>query len=859
MTHTPRSPTPVPSTRVPSDEVTRAGAVDEVAASPRAGGCEPVLDNRFVLLEPLGEGGHAIVWRARDRLMRTMVAVKILRALDPEWQRRFALEAEVLANLHHANVVRAIARGRTPEGQPYVVLELVEGQSLRTRLDAGGPLPWREVIEIGIQAAAALTALHSRGVIHRDVKPGNLMRTIDDGGGLVIKLIDFGVARLNSDWDELPGATPATPRRQTDAGMAIGTPAYMPMEAGLVPPNERFDVHSLGVTLYELCTGAQPGIEPVRPLGEVNPVCDAPADLAVVLAAALALEPGDRTQTAAELGRALAAVRAAHPEHRPSSLFDGRYERLAVMGTGARGEVFHAVHRGSGHEVALKLLRSAHPDDAHRFRREAQLLALLNHPCIPRFYDYVQVAETPYISMARAPGVPAVKFCRLTDANRLSFAEVAHVGLQLAGVLAHVHARGILHRDVNANNVLIDLQRSPRVMLLDFGNAALTEQFYSVVAGRRYLTPPESRVVIPDGGIETLAWAAPEARAGQGFTDKSDVYSLGLLLFRLITGTMPMTKGQDAPVSPRVYARACPDDLAFAILGALNPDPKERPSAAELAARLEDVLAADEDVPATAPALPVASDPPAPPAPAVQEPLAGTTRGWTRFMAATAEPANVGPGPSSAAPPEGAAKVLPFHPRDILERATTLEPDFAPAVVPAVPAAVVPAVPAAIVPAVPAAIVPPAPWRARAAGVAVLLLSAAVFLSWATGRSGNQSATGATASTWASQTPEPSQLPEPAAAAPATPPAAPRTETGAPLPAMLDALKQVSGPLLDCVRLAGGVLIVEFKTAEHRERFAGTRVVGEESPAVLRCVDEAVAPVRFAPAPVQTITEEFIL
>jgi serine/threonine protein kinase len=431
MTHTPRSPTPVPSTRAPSDEVTRAGAADEVAASPaapRAGGREPVLDNRFVLLEPLGEGGHAIVWRARDRLMRTMVAVKILRALDPDWQRRFALEAEVLANLHHVNVIRAITRGRTPEGQPYVVLELVEGQSLRARLDGGGPLPWREVIEIGIQAAAALTALHSRGVIHRDVKPGNLMRTIDDGGGLVIKLIDFGVARLNSDWDELPGATPATPRRQTDAGMAIGTPAYMPMEAGLVPPNERFDVHSLGVTLYELCTGAQPGIEPVRPLGEVNPVCDAPADLAVVLAAALALEPGDRTQTAAELGRALAAVRAAHPEHRPSSLFDGRYERLAVMGTGARGEVFHAVHRGSGHEVALKLLRSAHPDDAHRFRREAQLLALLDHPCIPRFYDYVQVAETPYISMARAPGVPAVKFCRLTDANRLSFAEVAHVG-----------------------------------------------------------------------------------------------------------------------------------------------------------------------------------------------------------------------------------------------------------------------------------------------------------------------------------------------------------------------------------------------------------------------------------------------
>jgi hypothetical protein len=216
-------------------------------------------------------------------------------------------------------------------------------------------------------------------------------------------------------------------------------------------------------------------------------------------------------------------------------------------------------------------------------------------------------------------------------------------------------------------------------------------------------------------------------------------------------------------------------------------------------------------------------------------------------MAATAEPAKVGPGPSSEAPPNGAAKVLPFHPRDILERATTVEPDFAGA------ATVVPAVPATVVPATHPS------WRARAAGAAVLLLSAAVFVVWSTGRTDTQSTTGATASTWASHAPEPSQIPDPAAAAPATPPAAPGTETSAPLPTMFDALKQVSGPLYDCARLAGGVLIVEFKTAEHRERFAGTRVVGEESPAVIRCVDEALAPVRFAPAPVQTHTEEYIL
>jgi serine/threonine protein kinase len=850
MTHTPLPPTHALSTPVPLGGalVTRGGAADEVVAATRPGAREVLLGDRFVLLEPLGEGGHAVVWRARDRLMRTMVAVKILRSLDPDWRWRFALEAEVLANLHHPNVVRAIARGVAPEGQPYVVLELVEGQSLRARLDASGPFPWREVIEIGIQVAASLAALHSRGVIHRDVKPGNLMRTTADGGGLVVKLIDFGVARLTEGWDEptTADATPGAPRRRTNVGMAIGTPAYMPMEAGLVAPDERFDVYSLGVTLYELCTGVLPGLDPERPLGEAHPACDAPADLAVVLAAALALEPGDRTQTAGEFGRALAAVRAAHPEQRSSSLFDERYERIAVMGTGARAEVYLAHHRGSGHDVALKLLRSAHPDDARRFRREAQLLAMLDHPCIPRYYDYAQVAETPYIAMARAPGVPAAKFCLLTDASRLSHVEVAQVGVQLAGVLAHVHARGIVHRDVNANNVLIDLQRSPRVTLLDFGCAALTETYYNSAAVRRYMTPPEARVVIPDGGIETLPWAAPEARAGQGFTDKSDVYSLGLLLFRLLTGKLPTSKGQDVPVSPRVYAPTCPDDLVFAILSALNPDPRERPSAAQLVTRLEDVLA--EDLPAGSPALPVSSGPAAPPARLVaSEPLAGTTRGWTRFMAATAEAGNVGSGPSSVGSRDAAAKVIPFHPRDILERATTLEPDF----VSAVPAAVT-AVPSAVtvVPAV-------RPRRARTAWAAVLLLSAAGLLVWSVRNSGTSPGSEVRTPTWASPAVDASRTPDPTAAAQA-PIATTSTGEGVPLPAMRDALHQVSGPLLDCARLAGGVLLVEFKTVEHRERFAGTRVVGEESPAVLRCVDEALAPVRFAPAPVQTITEEYI-
>jgi serine/threonine protein kinase len=373
-------------------------------------------------------------------------------------------------------------------------------------------------------------------------------------------------------------------------GKALGTPGYLPLEAGLVEPNPSFDVFGLGATLYQLLTGTLPE-EPLQPLREAHPGCDAPDDLELVLAAALALEPEDRTQTAAELGRALEAVLAAHPERgTPSTRIDGRYELIGLAGTGAKADAYLAVHRGAGHDVVLKFLRSKDPDEVLRFTREAMLLQTFDHPALPRFYDHAPEASPPYIAMAHAPGRPAARLC---SPPRLRPAEVAAVGVKLAEVLAVVHARGVLHRDINANNVLIDERGA--VTLLDFGAAELDEKFYDVPAGeRRYLTPPEARVVIPHGGIGTLAWSAPEVRAGSGWTDKSDVYSMGHLLFRLLTGKVPV-KGADPPTSPQVYASACPEDLAAAVMSALQVDPRHRPSAAQLAQTLSDALESEEE------------------------------------------------------------------------------------------------------------------------------------------------------------------------------------------------------------------------------------------------------------------------
>jgi len=554
-----------------------------------------------VVLEHIGAGGGAVVAMARDEQLRTLVAIKLLRSRDPDLQRRFAREAEMLANVHHPSIVRVLAHGREAE-DVYMALELIEGPNLGERLAASGPLPWRQVVEIGIQIADALDTVHRKGLIHRDVKPANIMLAADEAE-VRVTLIDFGIARITEEYRDPAGFTPE-PRRPTDLGMAIGTMGYLPIEAGLVRADERFDVFALGCTLYELLTGELPGIEPLRPLDEVNAACDAPADLGLVLAAALALEPDDRTQSAAELGRALEAIRTAHPERRASARLDGRYELLGLLGTGAKGDIYLANHR-SGHDVALKFLRATDPDDLRRFEREARLLALLDSPGLPRFFDHAPDAVPPYIAMARAPGVPAVRFCRTSDKIRLKPAEVAEVGLQLARVLGLLHERGILHRDLNANNVMIALHRTPRVTLIDLGSAALTETFYAH-ASLRYMTPPEARVDIPDGGIETLPWSAPEVRAGEGWTDRSDVYSLGLLLYRLLTGKPPTLPGSEGPARVHKFGPACPAELARLILKTLQPLPGDRPDAAELVQEFHDVLEDmlgehDDPSPATAP------------------------------------------------------------------------------------------------------------------------------------------------------------------------------------------------------------------------------------------------------------------
>jgi eukaryotic-like serine/threonine-protein kinase len=199
----------------------------------------------FEVLEVRGCGGMGVVFRAFDGALHRVVALKVMApqlAVSPVARQRFVREAKAAAAVRDEHVVAIHAVGEA-KGLPYLVMEYIDGQSLQERLDGGGPLPVPEVLRIGAQVAAGLAAAHAQGLVHRDVKPANIL--IDRNGQA--KLTDFGLARAADD------------TRLTQSGVVAGTPQYMAPEQGRGEAVDlRADLFSLGSVLYAMCTGAPP-------------------------------------------------------------------------------------------------------------------------------------------------------------------------------------------------------------------------------------------------------------------------------------------------------------------------------------------------------------------------------------------------------------------------------------------------------------------------------------------------------------------------------------------------------------------------------------------------------------------------
>ncbi|MCO5166360.1 MAG: protein kinase [Planctomycetes bacterium] len=264
----------------------------------------PARIGRFIVDAELGRGGMGVVYRAHDPATGARVALKVLLHAEAEDLLRFEREARLLAQVQHPDIVRLLELGREPGGRPFVALELVEGESLAALLKRG-PLEPLEAARLFEPLARALAHAHARGVVHRDLKPDNVL--IDREGRA--KLSDFGLARR----------TDAGASRLTATGTLLGTPAYMaPEQAAGGPVDARADVWGLGATLYAAVTGAPPFratslLDSVRAVLEDEVVSpDArgvalPPDLRRVIMTCLARDPAERFESADALADALAA------------------------------------------------------------------------------------------------------------------------------------------------------------------------------------------------------------------------------------------------------------------------------------------------------------------------------------------------------------------------------------------------------------------------------------------------------------------------------------------------------------------------------------------------------------------------
>ncbi len=265
-----------------------------------------VLGNRYELIEKIGGGGMALVYKARCRLLNRFVAVKILREEftgDEEFVKRFEVEAQSAASLSHPNIVPIYDVGNE-NNIFYIVMEYIDGITLKEYIIRNGPLDWKESVKIAIQICSAIEHAHSKQIIHRDIKPQNILMTRDG----IAKVTDFGIARA------------VTSSTITMVGSTIGSVHYFsPEQARGGYIDEKSDLYSLGIIMYEMITGKMPfdGESPVaialkhlqdRPVQPVELNKDIPKALNDIIMKAIKKEQSGRYQTATEMSEDLYRV-----------------------------------------------------------------------------------------------------------------------------------------------------------------------------------------------------------------------------------------------------------------------------------------------------------------------------------------------------------------------------------------------------------------------------------------------------------------------------------------------------------------------------------------------------------------------
>ncbi|MBN8724621.1 MAG: protein kinase [Acidobacteria bacterium] len=534
---------------------------------------EPIIgtefDGKYKIEEKIGEGGMGLVYRANHIFIDRPVAIKFLRQeylTDTAAIERFKLEARAAARIQHPNVTTILDFGISG-GTFYLVMEYLEGFSLRKQLKTNGALSLKDTIRIMLQVCDALDAAHKSNIIHKDLKPDNIYIHIKDGIEQV-KVLDFGIA-------EIVGRVV----NEADQTFLAGTPHYMsPEQYQNDPVSPATDIYSLGVILFEMLTGQLPFDEfsPVslalRHLSSPPPKLTSidssiPIEFEEIVNKALAKQPERRYQTALELAEDLqksekittqfsvaqivtseSSAICSNPKCGQSGLVGNRRcptcQALAVgsllrhrylidkmVGKGGFGTTYLVKDLDCFEEqrILKELTLSLKDEDpmdlkdmAERlFRREAQVLLNLYHSGIPRLYAYFAEENFSYLVQDFIPGQTLSEEFKKRK-SPLSEEEVMPILASLADILdyLHSHTPPVIHRDIKPHNLM--RHQDGRIMLIDFGAVC-----------QAAASPNANHTV-----IGSLGYAPPEQFLGQT-TIQSDLYAVGASVIYLLTGVPP--------------------------------------------------------------------------------------------------------------------------------------------------------------------------------------------------------------------------------------------------------------------------------------------------------------------------------
>jgi serine/threonine protein kinase len=292
------------------------GSKPEMASSEGPSLIGKVLSDRYQIERLLDEGGMGKVYLAQHLLMHKRFAIKVLHASrSPEAVVRFEREAMAASHIDHPNVAAATDFGKCDDGCFFLVLEYVEGQLLSSRI-AEGPIEVGRALHIAHQMTSALASAHALGIVHRDVKPDNVMLVERDGDPNFVKVLDFGIAKVPAFESKDPKGHPSSfERLTTQTGMIFGTPEYMSPEQALGnQADARSDLYGLGLVMFEMLTGSRPFdrhsheagsasrlLHDPPAMASVNANVPVPEPVEALVRRLLARDPGDRFQTADEV------------------------------------------------------------------------------------------------------------------------------------------------------------------------------------------------------------------------------------------------------------------------------------------------------------------------------------------------------------------------------------------------------------------------------------------------------------------------------------------------------------------------------------------------------------------------------